>query len=172
MHQLRPLPSHFREQAVGILIVDDHRDTCETLRELLEAGGHEDVRTAYSGRDALTAVRCQSPDLIVSDLAMPGMSDPRFERSVIAMCVHDENGAFGVGLGQVREGVRFRELYHKPIVYDECKYEGNITNQWGRLTAREMVQRFWLGTMSGCLHCGQFTTDPAFRRAIPSSLSQ
>jgi putative transcriptional regulator len=43
-------------------------------------------------------------------LAMPGMGDPRFDRSVIAMCVHDENGAFGVNVGHLREGVRFREL--------------------------------------------------------------
>lgn len=41
---------------------------------------------------------------------MPGMFDPRFERSVNVMCVHDENGALGIGIGHVREGVRFRDL--------------------------------------------------------------
>ena len=43
-------------------------------------------------------------------LAMPGMFDPRFDRSVNVMCVHDENGALGIGIGHLREGVRFREL--------------------------------------------------------------
>lgn len=43
-------------------------------------------------------------------LAMPGMSDPRFERAVIAMCVHDENGAIGIGIGQKRAGITFRGL--------------------------------------------------------------
>ncbi len=43
-------------------------------------------------------------------LAMPGMFDPRFERSVNVMCVHDENGALGIGIGLVHEGVRFHEL--------------------------------------------------------------
>ena len=43
-------------------------------------------------------------------LAMPGMADPRFERAVIAICVHDENGAVGVGIGHKRSGLRFREL--------------------------------------------------------------
>jgi putative transcriptional regulator len=43
-------------------------------------------------------------------LAMPGMFDPRFDHSVIAMCMHDENGAFGVGIGHVREGVRLHSL--------------------------------------------------------------
>ncbi len=29
-------------------------------------------------------------------LSMPGIGDPRFERVVIAMCVHDESGALGI----------------------------------------------------------------------------
>jgi len=43
-------------------------------------------------------------------LAMPGMADPRFERAVIAVCVHDENGAVGVGVGHKRAGISFRGL--------------------------------------------------------------
>jgi putative transcriptional regulator len=43
-------------------------------------------------------------------LAMPGMADPRFERAVIALCVHDENGAVGIGIGHKRAGMRFRAL--------------------------------------------------------------
>jgi len=43
-------------------------------------------------------------------LAMPGMGDPRFEKTVIAMCVHDANGAMGINLGHLREGVTFRAL--------------------------------------------------------------
>jgi PKD repeat protein len=58
-------------------------------------------------------------------------------------------------------GIRFRELYHKPIVYDECKYEGNIPDGWGHLTGREMTQRFWLGTLSGCyVGHGETFKDP------------
>jgi putative transcriptional regulator len=43
-------------------------------------------------------------------LAMPGMADPRFERAVIAVCVHDESGAVGIGIGHKRAGLRFRSL--------------------------------------------------------------
>ena len=43
-------------------------------------------------------------------LAMPGMADPRFERAVIALCVHDENGAVGIGIGHRRVGLSFRGL--------------------------------------------------------------
>ena len=43
-------------------------------------------------------------------LAMPGMGDPRFERAVIAICVHDEDGAVGIGIGHHRAGIRLRAL--------------------------------------------------------------
>ena len=43
-------------------------------------------------------------------LAMPGMGDPRFERAVIAMCAHDENGAVGIGIGHKRAGLKLRGL--------------------------------------------------------------
>ena len=43
-------------------------------------------------------------------LAMPGMGDPRFDRAVIAICVHDEHGAVGIGIGHQRAGARLRPL--------------------------------------------------------------
>ena len=43
-------------------------------------------------------------------LAMPGIGDPRFERAVIALCVHDENGAVGIGVGHQRAGIGLRGL--------------------------------------------------------------
>ena len=27
-------------------------------------------------------------------------------------------------------GVRYRAQYQKPVIYDECKYEGNIPQGW------------------------------------------
>jgi len=43
-------------------------------------------------------------------LAMPGIGDPRFEHAVIAMCVHVENGAVGIGIGHQRAGIGVRGL--------------------------------------------------------------
>lgn len=43
-------------------------------------------------------------------LALPGIGDPRFERAVIAMCVHDENGAFGIGIDSEVEGISLHDL--------------------------------------------------------------
>ena len=39
--------------------------------------------------------------------------------------------------------------YGKPVIFDECKYEGNIPQRWGNLSAPEMVRRFWLATVQG-----------------------
>lgn len=43
-------------------------------------------------------------------LAMPGIGDPRFERAVVAMCAHDEQGALGVGVGQMVDGFGLHAL--------------------------------------------------------------
>ncbi|OCC24532.1 hypothetical protein MB02_03310 [Croceicoccus estronivorus] len=43
-------------------------------------------------------------------LAMPGMFDPNFDHAVIAICVHDEEGALGIGVGHVRSDMRFHDL--------------------------------------------------------------
>jgi hypothetical protein len=43
----------------------------------------------------------------------------------------------------------YRDVWEKPIVYDEVKYEGNLTRRWGNLSGREMVHRFWAGTVAG-----------------------
>lgn len=58
-------------------------------------------------------------------LAMPGMFDPRFERSVNFMCVHNEDGALGIGVGQVREGITFHEVLNEldidPGIAPDCE---------------------------------------------------
>jgi hypothetical protein len=43
----------------------------------------------------------------------------------------------------------YRDVYRKPVVYDEVKYEGDIANRWGQLSAEELVFRFWNGTVAG-----------------------
>jgi hypothetical protein len=58
----------------------------------------------------------------------------------------------------------YRDVYRKPIVYDEVKYEGNSSLRWGRLTAQEMVHRFWVGTVAGTyVGHGDYYTDPQDR---------
>lgn len=39
--------------------------------------------------------------------------------------------------------------YNKPVIIDECGYEGNLSMVWGDLSPEEMVLRFWLGFVQG-----------------------
>lgn len=43
-------------------------------------------------------------------LAMPNMTDPRFDRSVIYVCSHDESGAMGLIINQTFENITFSGL--------------------------------------------------------------
>ena len=45
-------------------------------------------------------------------IAMPGMPDPRFERSVIFMCAHSADGAMGIIVNKPIENLAFRDLMH------------------------------------------------------------
>lgn len=43
-------------------------------------------------------------------LAMPGIGDPRFERSVVAMCAHDAGGAMGICLHEPLDDLTVPDL--------------------------------------------------------------
>lgn len=43
-------------------------------------------------------------------LAMPQMEDPRFQRAVIFVCAHDQNGAMGLIINNIMPGVAMAEL--------------------------------------------------------------
>jgi class 3 adenylate cyclase len=55
-----------------ILVVDDQRANVEMMAGVLRARAYE-VLTAMDGESALAEVRAHSPDLVVSDILMPGM---------------------------------------------------------------------------------------------------
>jgi uncharacterized protein DUF5605/uncharacterized protein DUF5060/uncharacterized protein DUF4038 len=43
----------------------------------------------------------------------------------------------------------WRETYGKPVIVDECGYEGDIDQGWGNLSGQELVRRFWEGAVRG-----------------------
>jgi class 3 adenylate cyclase len=55
-----------------ILVVDDQRSNVELMAGVLKARGY-DVLTAADGESALEQVREASPDIVVSDILMPGL---------------------------------------------------------------------------------------------------
>ncbi len=56
---------------------------------------------------------------------------------------------------------RWIQTYQKPVVIDECCYEGNLPHFWGSISGQEMVRRFWRCYASGgyCTHGETFLSD-------------
>ena len=63
----------------------------------------------------------------------------------------------GSAVEEIGRAEMYRDVYRKPVVYDEVKYEGNIESRWGQLSAEELVFRFWNATVAGT-YCGHGET--------------
>ena len=55
-----------------VLVVDDNADNREVLTRMLELGGYEAI-CAANGQEALAVASKTPPELVLMDLAMPGM---------------------------------------------------------------------------------------------------
>jgi CheY-like chemotaxis protein len=62
-----------RNEALDIVIVDDNPALLCVLSEIFRESGHH-VRAAFHGFVALAEIRKKVPDILLSDLGMPGMS--------------------------------------------------------------------------------------------------
>ncbi len=56
---------------------------------------------------------------------------------------------------------RWLRTWNKPVMIDECCYEGNIMHFWGSISGREMTRRFWRCYASGayCTHGETFLDE-------------
>ena len=61
-----------KKDAKHILVVDDEKDTCLLLSQVLQKEGFI-VYTAHSGQEALQSVKKRRIDLVITDLKMPEM---------------------------------------------------------------------------------------------------
>ena len=66
-----------------ILVVDDNRANREALASLLEIAGHS-VSKAPGARQALAQARAEPPELVISDVLMPGMDGYTLARQLRA----------------------------------------------------------------------------------------
>lgn len=48
-----------------------------------------------------------------------------------------------------QDALKYRNTFCKPIIFDECLYEGNLPMGWGNISAQTLVDKFWLGVMYG-----------------------
>lgn len=51
-------------------------------------------------------------------IALPGMGDSRFDKAVIAICLHDKGGAMGVDVGRAHDAIGFDDVLEQ-IIADE-----------------------------------------------------
>jgi CheY-like chemotaxis protein len=64
-----------------ILVVDDNRDSAESLAKLLDLQGH-DTATAHDGMGALELAETFRPDVIVLDVGLPQMDGNAVARHI------------------------------------------------------------------------------------------
>jgi len=63
----------------------------------------------------------------------------------------------GVQDSRMQLGAQWRSDWAKPVVFDECRYEGNIASRWGNISGDAMTRRFWQAAAQGC-YCGHGET--------------
>lgn len=101
-----------------ILIVDDSPTQLHNLRQIVERGGHQ-ILTADSGEKAIEMATYESPEVILMDIVMPGMSGYQAKRR----------------LGKT-EATR-----HIPVIFVTSK-DGEADRAWGlRQGASEYVTK-------------------------------
>jgi len=105
---------------IRVLIVDDDRDMRDALQYLLDSYGAE-VRTAASAAEALAALEHSRPDVLLSDVAMPGESGYDLMRKIAASEGRDAPPAAALS-SYAKEADReqavaagFRTLLAKPV---------------------------------------------------------
>lgn len=72
-----------------ILVVDDNVDAADAVAVLLETDGHE-VRTAYTGRDAIRDAVAWEPDAMILDIGLPDMTGHDLARHIRALCLRSQ----------------------------------------------------------------------------------
>ncbi|HKC25005.1 MAG TPA: response regulator [Thermoanaerobaculia bacterium] len=92
-------------QQINVLLVDDNEDILELLTTSLR-DAHLVVEAATSGAEALEMLGHYRPDVIVADIAMPGMSGYELLERVRELGVEDVPFIFVTALGEIQNRVK------------------------------------------------------------------
>jgi PAS domain S-box-containing protein len=93
-----------------LLVIEDNLDGAETLKEILEMGGHE-VAVAHEGQAGIATAHSFKPDVVLCDIGLPGFdgyevarqirADPSISPTLIALTGYtrpeDQRRAFKAG---------------------------------------------------------------------------
>jgi DNA-binding response OmpR family regulator len=124
-----------------ILVVDDERPICDLLAELLEDEGYR-VTRAYDGLAALAAAERQRPDLVLTDVMMPGLDGVSLvrrlrDRGVRAPALLMSAVYADIDLPHVR-------FLPKPFDVDDVLASvDRLSRRTGRATNRSGLARLW-----------------------------
>ncbi|OFX25966.1 MAG: hypothetical protein A2V77_08285 [Anaeromyxobacter sp. RBG_16_69_14] len=85
-----------------ILVVEDNADAARSLQLMLELDGHQ-VEVVSSGEEGLTRARTMQPDVVLSDVGLPGISGYALARALRADPVVGAHLVAITGYGQVED---------------------------------------------------------------------
>ena len=74
-------PGHPHRRALRVLIVDDEEELADSLCTTITSWGHSTHRL-YDGASGLIAAGDQAPNVVLLDIAMPGMDGYEFARQL------------------------------------------------------------------------------------------
>jgi len=135
-----------------ILLVDDHEIVRSGLRNLLSAALDTEILEAATGRDALSLLRRDRPDLVVLDLNLPGIGGLELlrrmllehkETRILVLSMHAESlyAARAIELGA-------RGYLSKNTSADELLTAIRRIAEGGRYIESEIAQELALGKVS------------------------
>lgn len=94
--------------SLRVAVADDERDMRDYLKEVLPRLGHQVVGVAENGQQLLDCCQAQNPDLIITDVRMPGIDGFQavaaypVARPVIVVSGHHDDDTLGrIGLDPV-----------------------------------------------------------------------
>ena len=105
-----------------ILVIDDEPQMRQTFRRILESHGHR-VVDAKEGRDGIKLFKEEKPDLVITDLIMPGVEGietireikrPTPDAKIIAMTGSASSENPGLLL-RAAHGLGASIMLHKPV---------------------------------------------------------
>jgi CheY-like chemotaxis protein len=66
-----PTPTRVQSVPVSVLVIEDNRDTADSIARFLRIGTGHDVRVAYDGLSGIRMAVAEVPEAVVCDVAMP-----------------------------------------------------------------------------------------------------